>query len=292
MLGWRLLLSAILIPSLCGLAWLDHRLGEPAPVLLVVCLLLALRSVWELTELFRVRLKDLRFSLPAACAAAVTAAAWIPYLLTPVTSGAEATLFAYVIALLALFLAAVLRYRQPGANIETLAAEILIVSYVGLFLSLTAQLRWVAGAQAGYLAIGSLVIAAKCGDSAAYFLGRAFGRQKMAPLLSPGKTWMGAVGALAGSGLGGWAWLQFATGLFDRNWSPPAAHWSILYGCAIGVAGLIGDLCESLFKRDAGRKDSASLMPGFGGLLDLLDSILYAGPVAFLLWRFLPLATW
>ena len=56
--------------------------------------------------------------------------------------------------------------------------------------------------------------------------------------------------------------------------------------------GLVGDLCESLIKRDVGCKDSAPLLPGFGGLLDLIDSILYAGPVAYVLWRVMPMATW
>ena len=58
------------------------------------------------------------------------------------------------------------------------------------------------------------------------------------------------------------------------------------YGAVLGVAGLLGDLCESLLKRDARVKDAAALMPGFGGLLDLLDSILFAGPVAVILWQF------
>ncbi|MEQ9065714.1 MAG: phosphatidate cytidylyltransferase, partial [Gimesia chilikensis] len=74
-------------------------------------------------------------------------------------------------------------------------------------------------------------------------------------------------------------------------WSAPAWYWSILFGAIIGVVGLVGDLCESLIKRDVGKKDSAELLPGFGGLLDLLDSPLYAGPVAFLLWKLLPLVT-
>ncbi len=82
---------------------------------------------------------------------------------------------------------------------ETLGAELIIVAYVGVLLCLTAELRWVAGAQAGYLVLGSLIIAAKCGDIGAYTLGRLFGRRKMAPRFSPGKTWAGAIGALIGS---------------------------------------------------------------------------------------------
>ena len=65
-----------------------------------------------------------------------------------------------------------------------------------------------------------------------------------------------------------------------------------MYGSILGLVGLIGDLCESLIKRDCEKKDAAELMPGFGGLLDLLDSVLFAGPVALLLWWILPLKTW
>ena len=92
--------------------------------------------------------------------------------------------------------------------------------------------------------------------------------------------------------LAGWAWLHFGPNLFFDDVTPCPAGWSLLYGAVIGVVGLVGDLAESLIKRDVGKKDSAVLMPGFGGLLDLLDSVLYAGPVALLLWKFLPLATW
>ncbi len=114
----------------------------------------------------------------------------------------------------------------------------------------------------------------------------------MAPLLSPAKTWAGAVGALVGSGLGAWIWLHWAPPFFDAAWPPCPALWSIVYGLLIGIAGMVGDLCESLIKRDLGKKDAAALMPGFGGLLDLTDSVLYAGPIAYFLWTALPLRTW
>ena len=140
--------------------------------------------------------------------------------------------------------------------------------------------------------MGSLVISAKCGDIGAYTLGRLFGKKKMMPRLSPGKTWAGAWGAILGAGFGAIIWLQLATPQFDSSWVAPRWYWSIAFGVVIGVAGLLGDLCESLIKRDVGQKDSAALLPGFGGLLDLLDSILFAGPVAYVLWQVMPLKTW
>jgi phosphatidate cytidylyltransferase len=166
---------------------------------------------------------------------------------------------------------------------------VLTISYVGGLLAITAQLRWVQGAGAGYYLLASMVIATKMGDVGAYTLGRLFGKRKMAPHLSPGKTWAGFVGALAGGALGAWCWLTFGSRLFPAVVSAPPAWWSLAYGLILGLVGLIGDLCESLIKRDMGQKDAAALMPGFGGLLDLLDSILFAGPVACCLWTWFSL---
>ncbi len=292
MLGWRLFISAILIPALCGIFYLDARLGESAPILLMLCLLLAVRAAWELTDLLRARSLEPSFAATALCCAGVVLAGFSG---TWVVAGGHvdalaAVSTAYSLVVLLLFLKGAVTFREPGRSMATLGAELLVVSYIGVLLAVTAQLRWVAGADAGYLVLGSLIAAAKMGDIGAYTSGRLFGRRKMAPKLSPGKTWAGAVGALCGGALGGWLWLTFATPLFDSNWIPPAWYWSVGYGVTIGLVGLLGDLCESLIKRDAERKDSAPLMPGFGGLLDLLDSILYAGPVAYVLWKTLPLA--
>ena len=296
-LFWRLTLSAIIIPSLIALFVVDHHLGSRAPLLLVLTLLLAARAAWELCDLLRVRNISVHSpSVIAGCVGVVSAAWYLP-LATGKTEFAcglvlAPILLAYVTAVLALFLTEAARFREPGRSMESLSTAIFTVSYVGLLLAVTAQLRWVAGADAGYLVLASMVVATKFGDIGAYTLGRLFGKRKMAPVLSPGKTWMGALGAVLGSALAGWAWLQFATPLFNADWQPPAWYVSLFYGAVMGVVGLLGDLSESLIKRDVQKKDSAILMPGFGGLLDLLDSILFAGPVAYLLWIVLPLATW
>jgi phosphatidate cytidylyltransferase len=297
MLGWRLLVSAILIPAFVLLFYLDHRAGDSAPVLLAVALLIAVRSAWELAELFRVRSFAPSFPQTAFLSCAVVAAAWIPHLWpTAAVNGPAAELggplVAFGLAVLWLLASNAARYREPGGRMETLGAELLIVCYVGLLLCLTTQLRWVAGARAGYLVLGSLLVTAKSGDIGGYTLGRLFGRRKMAPRLSPGKTWAGAVGALIGSALGAALWLHWAPHWFDAAWEPCPVLWSVVYGIVIGIAGMVGDLCESLIKRDLGKKDAAALMPGFGGLLDLTDSVLYAGPIAYILWQVLSLQTW
>ena len=180
------------------------------------------------------------------------------------------------------------RYRKPGQSMESLGANLISVMYAGGLLAVIAQFRWFPKASIGYFAIGSVIIAAKSGDIVAYTFGRLWGKRKMVPRLSPGKTWMGGLGAIVGSCLGGWLWLTFGGQLFDA--SPKASTLACVlgYSATMGVVGLIGDLCESLIKRDAEKKDSAILMPGFGGLLDLLDSPLFAGPFALAWWALWP----
>jgi len=233
--------------------------------------------------------------LTIACAGAVVAAAWGSVLVDgsslDTLAGPGYAGLAYALCVLLLFVNRILVYEADGRSMETLGTELLVVSYAGLLTAVTVQLRWVAGAEAGYLVLGSLVIAAKCGDTGAYFAGRAWGRRQMAPRLSPKKTWAGALGALFGSTIGAVLWLQLATGQFDTTWHRPAWYWAALCGAIIGAAGLMGDLVGSLIKRDVGVKDSAALLPGMGGVLDVLDSILFAGPVAYVLWLVMPLKT-
>jgi phosphatidate cytidylyltransferase len=296
MLGSRLLVSAILIPAFVGLCFVDHLLGTSAWVLLGLCLFLTVRSAYEFVELLSVR--NFRASFPAISGLSVllVVSVWLGrYFSSPGTGwkslpGLSLPMLVYAVSVLALMLREASRYREPGHSMESLGANLLGVSYIGVLLVLTAQLRWVAGAQAGYFTLASLVICVKLGDIGAYSFGRLWGKKKMCPVLSPGKTWMGAVGALVGGMLGAVLWLKFGIRLFSDTWTPPAIHWCLLYGVILAVVGLVGDLCESLIKRDVEKKDAARLMPGFGGLLDLLDSIIFAGPVAYLLWMALPLA--
>ena len=118
-------------------------------------------------------------------------------------------------------------------------------------------------------------------DSFAYLGGRATGRHKMAPVLSPAKTWEGAAWSVAGSLLFGWLFL----GHFAPERRLPQV---LMLSLSANIAGQLGDLAESALKRGAGRKDSGGLLPGHGGWLDRMDSSLFAMPVVYLwLVRFL-----
>lgn len=293
----RLALGPVLIVALAGLFWIDARAGAAAPCLALLAILLALRSTWEYIDLVRKRPAAVGAPAPnlpllALCAVAVVASNWW-HLLGDRAGGSPplerlgAPMLMLALAVMALFLNALARYRAPGGNLETLGIEVLGLAYVGVLLSLTAQLRWIAGPGLCYLPLASVVVVTKFGDTFAFFTGRALGGRKLSPLVSPGKTWSGVGGALIGAALGGWLCLSLAPGWFGA--AGALWYWSVLYGVAIGTLGIVGDLAESLIKRDTGQKDSAPLLPGFGGLLDLLDSVIFVGPAAWLLWSILPL---
>lgn len=111
-------------------------------------------------------------------------------------------------------------------------------------------------------------------DSAAYFVGRAYGKHKLAPRISPGKTWEGAGAALAGVLIYALIWLYW----MDKG--HVLAFWLVPLLLMLAVLGIIGDLFESLLKRQAGVKDSGNILPGHGGILDRIDALVPVLPVA------------
>jgi phosphatidate cytidylyltransferase len=125
-----------------------------------------------------------------------------------------------------------------------------------------------------------ILLCVKFTDIGAYFGGRALGRRKLIPWLSPGKTWEGLFfGLLTAAAVGAVCavWIDERRG-YSMYWWKGA-----IFGAVIGGIGQAGDLLESLMKRDAEVKDSGSLIPGFGGVLDVIDSPLLAAPFAYLL---------
>ena len=119
-----------------------------------------------------------------------------------------------------------------------------------------------------------LTAAVWANDTAAYFAGSAWGRRKLAPAISPGKTWEGAAAGLAGAGLAG---LGMAAAFGREPWS------ALMLGVFLGLCGQLGDLFESMLKRDFGVKDSGSFLPGHGGVLDRFDSLFFAAPLLYYL---------
>jgi len=125
------------------------------------------------------------------------------------------------------------------------------------------------------------ILVTKFSDTGAYVVGSLIGRHKMIPRISPGKTWEGFVGAIALSTAASVAFVHFC----GPNMAGMNLRHAIILGIILSVTAVIGDLIESLFKREAGVKDSGRFFPGIGGILDLLDSLLFNAPIMYLYLR-------
>ena len=147
------------------------------------------------------------------------------------------------------------------------------IVYVGLLLGLLVTLRINGGREWMYL----VVFCTFGSDTFAYFIGKAIGRHKLAPLISPGKTWEGAIGGLFGSVIVGLLFTLSTSVQLQISYGE-----AVILGLLISVSGQIGDLAESMLKRRKGVKESGTLMPGHGGLLDRMDSIVFAGLAVYL----------
>jgi phosphatidate cytidylyltransferase len=183
--------------------------------------------------------------------------------------------------LLALVLAAgllALGAGPPAPQVIAIAAvAVMAPLYVGLPLGAAAWIRTAMGPAA----LTWLVVVIVASDSAQYYTGRAFGRRKLAPLVSPAKTVEGALGGLVAGALA--ATILAEWGMPGLGIVPAA-----LIGAALAAIGIMGDLFESMLKRSAGVKDSSHLIPGHGGLLDRIDSYLFAAPFLYLFLRYVP----
>lgn len=189
---------------------------------------------------------------------------------------------AVVAVLVAQLAVEVARYRPGAGGLVRLVGGFFVVVAVGLPMAFMVGLRLLGGPRGvtGMVPLVSMVAVVKGGDIAAYVVGSLVGRHKLAPLVSPGKTWEGAVASLAASLLVAWlvlAWSERTGG------GQPWGGWPV-YGLAVGVAGMLGDLAESLIKRELVAKDSGRSLGGLGGVLDLVDATLVAAPVAWLAW--------
>lgn len=284
MLRWRLFLGFVFTALLVGLCWLDHRLTPPGLLLFPLAALVSLAGAQEVLGLLAEREARPRAVVVYGGTLLVLAGnavgLWWPSLGSPLVG----PLVGFGLAVSWAFGVEMFLYREPGGIMERLALGIFGVAYVPFLMTFVIQLRGTGEGQLGILAIASLLLVVKLADVGAYTVGRLIGRHKMAPRLSPGKTLEGAGGALVFSLAAAWLGCDLLLGWITSGESRTTPLGWLVYGLTVGAAGMAGDLAESLFKRDVGRKDSSRWMPGFGGVLDLLDSVLLAAPVAYLWW--------
>ena len=203
-----------------------------------------------------------------------------PYYLAWFTDEAEVPgSVATSLLVLALLVACIrsLRERNTANRIETIAATVGGLLYIPYLLHYLVRILMRDADSGENLTLCLWVVAvAKFCDVGALLTGLAIGRHKMAPEISPKKTWEGFVGAVVGSVAV--ALLIHAVGPVFRHGWPEA----VAFGAVFSVVGILGDLAESMVKRDGQMKDASARIPGFGGALDVVDSVLLAAPVAYL----------
>ncbi len=297
MLRWRMPLGILLSATLVVLCWLDLDSALPGIWLAPVAAAAAVLATYEVLALAAATGLRPR-AWPVYCGnLLIVCGTWLTYAaLTASRSlgGSADPLWAFdrslatamplgwlALAVLVVFCVETCRYEKPGGNLANVAGAVFALVYVGMMLGLAASLRttW------GIGALASWIVVVKLGDTGAYFIGRLIGRHKLAPSISPGKTVEGALGDLAFCLLGAWLVFGWLVPLTVPESVAVGPWWGwIVFGVLVGAAGMIGDLAESVLKRDAGRKDSSDWLPGLGGALDILDSLLLSAPVAWFCW--------
>jgi len=170
--------------------------------------------------------------------------------------------------------------KSNAAGITAIATTLLGLMYVPWLLNFIQKINFFPNVEGKYFLL-YFILVTKFSDMGAYSVGSLIGRHKMIPRISPGKTWEGFAGAIAVSSAASLVFVHF----FGAKMAGMNFLHAAILGILLSVTAVIGDLIESLFKREAGVKDSGGLFPGIGGILDLLDSLLFNAPIMYLYLR-------
>ena len=246
-----------------------------------LAILLSVLSALAAWELFRIARETGAFPLEPA---GIALATLLPIAIHAQRRGVYTLSLTAIVAMVLVLFASTIWLRGPaGKPLSSVATTAFGVLYAGLF-SYVYALRYhdyAVGAGAGTALVLLPVLLTWANDVGAYTFGRAFGRKKLIPSISPGKTVEGAIGGL---GLAIVICLLYVRFILMRYAQLGLTiQGAVLFAIVVSVAAQTGDLAESLLKREAGLKDSSRIIPGHGGILDRFDSLLFVMPIAFLL---------
>ena len=298
MLGTRVLSGFCLIAVLLGVLYLDEWFAPWFPLWLLLSVLAMGAAAVELAGLLAAAGCRPSMNSVLGGVMAIVAANWMPHLADFLNARAQPSLLAteppeplavlswplltFVGVLMVSFVVQSVQFVKPGRTMATIASTLLVVAYIGLLGTFVVQMRWLEGPYHGLVPLIMLIATAKGADTGAYTVGRMAGKHKLWPSLSPNKTIEGAVGGMLFAVLAALLVTAMARDLLHLPaLSGPEA---VGFGLLVGLAAQLGDLMESMIKRDSERKDASSAVPGFGGVLDVLDSLLFAGPVGYAYW--------
>ena len=279
MVRYRLLFGSLMTVLFTAVVifdgWIDGSLtsstvDDTAVQGTIFCLLVALLAVSAQIELSKLAAaKGLRIFLPVSIVASIlfaTAGYWHQLIDFPMET--------YLLLLSAFTLLTLVLYQYmnygTSAVLANCGANYFSIAYLGILSSFCVTIRIEFGLW--HLLMFAFVI--KSSDIGAYAIGTMFGKHKFSPRISPGKSWEGLGGAVAAATF---VAIGFALAFGIMQW-----WWAVIFGPCFAFIGQMGDLVESMMKRDAEQKDSGQKVPGFGGVLDIIDSPLVAAPFAYL----------
>jgi phosphatidate cytidylyltransferase len=303
MLRWRLLSASILIAIAVGAAYLDYRGMFGAPP-----------GLWMLPLFIAAVFLGTKEMLDMFAAGGYRPTRWPVYVGTMVVAlsgcsklsiyileffglsrtfdlllnndrlfvGSEVMAISFACCIPAIFFLEMRKFDQSRTHFPNIATSLFTIAYVGVLMAYVALLRYVNDSIEPLL---STIIIVKASDAGAYFCGRLVGRIKFAPLLSPKKTWEGTSGGIITAGFVSVVYFSKTIYPLHNNIYPmeqPGVY--VAYGCLLGIVGIVGDLSISLIKREMEMKDSGQILPGLGGVLDVLDSLMPSAVVAYLFW--------
>lgn len=305
MLKQRILSSAVLIAATVALMALDFSAspsGAEGIWLVPLLLFFTLGTGWEVSTLLRKSGRLVSRRAPLVATAVVVISVCIP-LLWPLigaeyppdcpVGGVGWIVIGTVLAVFGMLISEMLGYgKRPGAGLERALAGIFVAVYAGLPMALFVSIRMLGEGNWGLAALVTTIATTKSTDAGAFFVGRKLGRHKLMPQLSPGKTLEGAVGGILTATVVAavcLAWLFPWLTSTEPDATPAPVWWTALaLGPVLAISGMIGDLAESLVKRDTGAKDSGTWLPGLGGVWDVTDSLIAAVMPAFLFFAAVP----
>lgn len=295
MLSRRLFSAAIIVSIMIFLTWFDFYLGKsdvlsrPGLVLAILCMLVSIIASGELASMWRSETVKLRAVVACTSAFAMTTLASVP-LFFDFPMDCPIGVFGWAVIGVTCAIGIVFAFEMWTSELDRdsvtrVAFYVLGLGYLLILFGFLAPHRLLEQKNLlGIFTIVSLITTVKLSDAFAYFVGKAFGTKKLAPKLSPGKTIQGGLGAVLGGVLGAMLMVYVIAPYFFQFDPGRPFWWVVAYGVALTVAGMFGDLAESFIKRTAECKDSSSWFPGLGGVLDVIDSLIAAAPVSFLMW--------
>jgi phosphatidate cytidylyltransferase len=310
MLRDRLRTSAILIAVVLGLVYLDWNDTPPGVEgfwLMPLLIFFALGTAWDFTSLLITSGRNLSRRIVLITSAMIAGSAAIP-LVWPLVGSVYPTncpvgrlgwiVIAAIAAVFIVLMREMARYgKETSADgsqsssdcVERTALGVLVSVYVGMPMAMLVALRTLGNGHWGLAALITTIAVTKSADAGAYFTGKALGKTKLIPRLSPGKTREGAIGGIVASTVVAALCLAYLMPNTGTPLGTPSLQFlthpivgALILGPLLAICGMIGDLAESLVKRETGAKDSGKTLPGLGGVWDVTDSLIATSMPAYI----------